>query len=497
MFIAAVLGVLVIPTRVAAQPQRAAQYPYTITDLGTLGGGFSAPDNLTNTGRVVGVSAFAGDNTVGAYLWQNGVMKSLPSLGGPQAGASGINASGLISGWADTTTPAPPSVFNTTSEFCDPPAPDATAVTCHAVLWDGRKVIDLGTLGGANSAGNNYGLNDSGQVVGASETTTPDPSSATGTPEYHAFLWQRGTMTDLGTLGGPDSNAWGINNVGQVVGGSTMNADPSTPQHAFLWQRGTMRDLGTLGGTFSFASAIDNRGQAVGFSALVGNTATHAFLWQHGAMTDLGTLPGDVYSNAIDAVDQGQVFGTSCSNAQCRAVMWDKGTITDLNLLISPGSGWQLIDATTRNARGQIVGDGVHDGLPHAYLLTPVQGTNVTSSTKAGQIDQEQRLASPAAPRVTSAARSLPTPSTSWAYAMNNWSPGTTSESHKGTYGGSEPLTSSRVSGSKRRAGARSTMPADCRTAGSWWPWSKSAHLPSSLLSGRPQPSNPFTPVAQ
>ena len=83
----AILVVLALPVRMAAAQET---LRYTITDLGTLGGSFSGPINLSNRGQVVGVSAFAGDNTVGGFFWQNGVMSGLPSLGGPQTGASDI-----------------------------------------------------------------------------------------------------------------------------------------------------------------------------------------------------------------------------------------------------------------------------------------------------------------------------------------------------------------------------------------------------------------------
>src|SRR5512136_2757834 len=90
----------------------------------------------------------------------------------------------------------------------------------------GATITDLGTLGGAWSEAN--GINDGGQIVGASDT----PSG-----EMHAYLWVNGIMTDLGTLGGGVSYAYTINNAGQIVGkSSTANGDT----HAFLWQNGVM-----------------------------------------------------------------------------------------------------------------------------------------------------------------------------------------------------------------------------------------------------------------
>ncbi len=61
-------------------------------------------------------------------------------------------------------------------------------------------VTDLGTLGGAN--GMAYGINNHEQIVGAAQT---------GTGNYHGFLFDSGRMMDLGTLGGSNSWASGIN----------------------------------------------------------------------------------------------------------------------------------------------------------------------------------------------------------------------------------------------------------------------------------------------
>ena len=162
------------------------------------------------------------------------------------------------------------------------------------------RVVDLGTLGGPNSAETQefpY-VNNAGLVVGFADTATPDPDNGEGFV-FHAFGWRGGPMHDLGTLpGGRNSFAIWSNTAGAVVGLSeTGRTDPvlGVPEnHATLWRHGQVVDLGTLGGHESLAGFINQRGQVVGvaadtvpdqFSLFGWGTRTRAFLWQHGAMT--------------------------------------------------------------------------------------------------------------------------------------------------------------------------------------------------------------------
>ena len=134
-------------------------------------------------------------------------------------------------------------------------------------------------------------------------------------------------MSDLGTLGGTYSKAWGVNNNGQVVGESLYSG--GTQHHAFLYSNGMMSDLGTLGGSTSTAYGINSSGQVVGYAITTGEAATHAFL----------------YSG---------------------------GNLLDLNNLISPNSGWTLVDAQGINDLGQILGWGSYNGQDVAFLMTPI-----------------------------------------------------------------------------------------------------------------------------
>ena len=177
----------------------------------------------------------------------------IPTLGGPAAYgnvdsagfAQFINNPGVVVGGSD-------------SSIHDPNAPNCGNLDCfltHAFRWQDGILTDLGTLPGVNFS-HATSINARGWATGGSFTAGIDP--LTGGPTEHAVLWKDGEISDLGTLGtGVDSAGLYVNNGGEVVGFSTVDTtiDPfalgpfPSPTHAFIWQNGVMRDLGTLGGT--------------------------------------------------------------------------------------------------------------------------------------------------------------------------------------------------------------------------------------------------------
>jgi probable HAF family extracellular repeat protein len=197
---------------------------------------------------------------------------------------------------------------------------------------------ELGTLGGSSSIA--YGINDGGQVVGYSYLT--------GNGSYHATLWNSAMATDLGTLGGSSSIANGINNSGQVVGTSYTAGDAA--RYAALWKGGARINLGSLGGVGG-ATAINDAGQVVGYSD-GGNIAT---LWNGiTSPVALGTLGGTV-SSASDINSSGKIAGQSTLTGptQLRATLWNGTTRTNLGFGSLSGAA---AHGNGINEAGQVVG---------------------------------------------------------------------------------------------------------------------------------------------
>ena len=246
------------------------------------------------------------------------------------------------------------------------------ATQVHAFLWEHGSMQDLGTLGGPDSFG--YYINDRGEITGQSFTNDV-PNDTTGIPTLNPFLWRHGTMLDLGTLGGTLGNPEALNNRGQVVGESNLAGDETF--HPFLWDGRTMRDLGTLGGTFGKAFSINDAGAVVGFATLPGDERFDAFLWAHGKITDLGNLGCGSQAYSINST--GQVVGTSrlADCATRHPVLWEHGAMYDLNELIPAGSGLELFETHQINDEGVIAGNGLPPGCDdvhvcgHAFLLFP------------------------------------------------------------------------------------------------------------------------------
>ena len=285
-----------------------ARHRYKLVDLGTFGGPHSnGPLNgngariLNNTGTVASYADFATPDPnapdlcavpdcllAHASKWRNHRPIDLGALDDRYFSAAGsINDRGWSAGQSQTGLIVPVITPNGYPQH-------------HAVLWRGRSILDLDTLPGGTFS-EALSINNNGQVAGFSDNGTPDPFAMfpSGT-QTRTFLWQHGQMEDIGMLGGPDAfPGTGCDNQrpGVIVGTSYISYTPNPSsgfptQNPFLWDNGTMTDLGNLGGTSSFALCTNDREEVIGNSNLLGDQTFHAFRWRNGKMKDLGTLGG-------------------------------------------------------------------------------------------------------------------------------------------------------------------------------------------------------------
>jgi probable HAF family extracellular repeat protein len=270
--------------------------------------------------------------------------------------------------------------------------------------FDAYQVSDLPSLGGTNSRGNS--INNRDWIGGY--------STLAGNQTRHAALWRDGVVTDLGTLGGPNSTVvWNVKNNRGLLVGIAQTAMPEPLGEAwssaafyggpfavgyitlgFAWENGQMRGLPTLGGNNGFATGANNRGFAVGWAENACRDATcvppqqlqfRPVVWdtQHNdQVSELPLFPADTSGAATAINNSSAVVGISgiCDQAVGRhtakhAVLWDKSGVTDLGNLGAPW--WNT--PTAINERGDVVGFAGDPAFPdgdylHAFIWTRADG---------------------------------------------------------------------------------------------------------------------------
>ena len=325
-------------------------------DLKTLGGPNSAVGwpNRNDNGLVVGISetaemqpngeewscalaifysAPADGHVCRGFVWEDGHMTGLPTLGGDNGFATGVNNARQIVGWAEDTIHDPSCNAN------------AQVLQFEAVMW---------TLKGG--------------TYHAQEL----PPYSTDQDGAATAINQRGQIAGIsGACGG-------------AVGGATA-------AHMVIWQDGKLvRTLPTLGGSYwNTPMDINDFGLVVGFSDTPGDAVGapnfQAFLWsaepvdcngtESAGTCDLGTLSGDALSEALGVNDWGQVVGISLGSTPFgQAFIYEGGKLQNLNSLVLSGTTLFLTDAQDINDEGVITGQAYDptSGVMKAFMAIPV-----------------------------------------------------------------------------------------------------------------------------
>jgi probable HAF family extracellular repeat protein len=321
---------------VAAGPAAGAVTGYSVAEISAAGVVSTGGAGINESGQVAGTLRTSSGSS--GFVWNRstGQLRTLTTLKGHNTAASGINDNGDVAG--STGIPAP----------YQPPYP---------VVWDAaggfRQLSGLGTASGVNQAG--------------------EVSGTSGFGSYRAVSWtSAGVLQQLN--GDREGSAAAINTAGQVAGRAKFPGGYAW--RAFLWDPRTgIRDLGALlpdPNAMSDAFGVNDLGHVVGGAEASSPETlytTRAFLWRDGRMRAIG--PDVSYAYAVNNRDDavGQYLTGSFVY---RAFVYSGGTFRDLNTLIPAGSGVVLETAVAINESGLIVANGRNRaGQQRAFVLTP------------------------------------------------------------------------------------------------------------------------------
>lgn len=309
---------------------------YTVTVVGAAG---TEGYDVNSLGQVVG--ALAVGNGRHGFFYDGVNFNDIGTLGGANSVAWRINDSSTIVGNSDT------------------------ADSSQGFSYAGGV---MSAIAGTRTAND---INNAGAITGYA-----DFPSGMEDPLRRAYIYANGVLTNLGTL--PGAEAWGsegqgINSSGQVAGTAEVEWLPTVPLQPFLYSNGVMQDLGNFGGVYSNAWAINDLGQVVGSVGLPSNDeyayVWHAFLYSEGVMQDLGSVTETGLSSAYDINNKGEAVGRADTANGERGVLYKDGSITLLDALIDPVDGWTIENANGINDLHQIAATACKLGVCYAVRL--------------------------------------------------------------------------------------------------------------------------------
>jgi probable HAF family extracellular repeat protein len=314
-------------------------------DLGFLG----IPRDINNAGDIVGETRPWLERSR-PFLIHDGARTELPSPAGvyDDSSAWGVDEAGTVAGESAVTSP-----------------------TFHesALVWHGAQLLDLGTLGGKSAFVEDIG---GGTVVGQ---VSIDSSAGEYGTSYRAVTWRDGQVTRLPT--NSRSVATGANETGQVVGTYKQPEKSGSwslrTDRGFVWEYGVLTDLGTLGGNWSAAYGNNDLGEVVGTSVQTSyGIEPKPFVWSRG--TGLRPLVGTGYGQAEDINNHGVVVGNlNCSTyGPGGPAVWP-GTDRQAEFLpvLADHPDWYAEAAYAVNDANVIVGFVHADNGPRAVLWRP------------------------------------------------------------------------------------------------------------------------------
>jgi len=337
---------LALPVVAAAQPpvsQSITPLQFTLTDLGSLGGGFSLPTGIGSAGQVTGYSSTSPSGTREvAFLYEHGRMISLAGAARDHNsfGAS-VNASGEVVGYAYGT-------------------PVNTPFTSAFIYAQGKYAYPDSDAGSNSNA---TGINDAGEYIVV--------SNPAGTQTVLTTLYANGKATVLPSLGG-DHQLYGsaINAQGHVTGTDTSS---NGEVHTFLYADGRTTDIGHPPGMDFFTPAALND-----LDEVIGTGTDGWYLYSSGTWTNIGTpIPPYTFFHQVSSINDGgaAVGYGGASIFSIHGFLYRNGRISDLNALtVGPLAKYVTVGgAVGINDAGEIAASGTDSrtGEMHAYLLTP------------------------------------------------------------------------------------------------------------------------------